>query len=80
MDVGVFVPCYGSSILEFLTEHECLMSWISYCSMSLAKKVPAEKEPIFKGPFAVSLAFFEVPAEGGTMFQQFQTTILGILE
>ena len=58
MVVGVFVPCYGSSILEFWTEHDSLMLRVSYCSMKLAKEVPAKKEPIFKGSFAVCLAFF----------------------
>jgi hypothetical protein len=45
--------------------------------MSLAKEVPAEKEPSFTGlgSFAVCLAFFEVSAEGGITFRQFQTTI-----
>ena len=41
-------------------------------------EVQAEKEPIFEGSFAVCPAFFEVPVEGGTKFQQFQTTIPGI--
>ena len=31
---------------------------ILYCNMSLAKEVPAEKEPIFEGSFVVCLAFF----------------------
>ena len=37
-------------------------------SLSLAKEVPAENEPIFKGSFAVCLTFFEVPVEGGTTY------------
>ena len=60
--VGVFVLCYGScSILEFRTEHESLMLRVSYCSMRLAKEVPAKKELIFEGSFAVCLAFFRFP-------------------
>ena len=37
--------------------------------------VQAKMEPNFEGSFAVCLAFFEVPAEGGTTFWQFQMTI-----
>ena len=55
--VGVFVPCYGSSILEFWMEHESLMLRVLCCSTRLAKEVPAKKEPIFEGFFAVCLAF-----------------------
>ena len=57
--IGVFVLCYGFSILEFWMEHESLMMRILSCSMRLAKEVPvlAEKEPIFEGSFAVCLAF-----------------------
>ena len=58
MVVGVFVPCYGSLILEFWKEHESLMLRILYCIMRLAKEVPTEWEPIFEGSFAVCLAFF----------------------
>ena len=42
--------------------------------------VQAKMEPIFEGSFAVFLAFFEVPAEGGTTFWQFQMTIPKIHE
>ncbi len=51
--VGVFVPCYGFSILEFWMEHKNLMLRISYFSMRLAKEVLAKMEPIFEGSFAV---------------------------
>ena len=58
MVVGVFVPCYGSSILEFWMEHESLMLRVLCCSTRLAKEVPAKKEPFFEGSVAVCLAFF----------------------
>ncbi len=58
MVTSIFAPCYGSSILEFWTEHECLMLWILYCSMSLAKEVMAEKEPILKVPLWCVWLFF----------------------
>jgi hypothetical protein len=59
-----------------------LATGISCCSMSLEKEVPAEKEPSFtgSGSFAVCLAIFEVSAEGGSTFRQFQTTVTGTLE
>ena len=76
--VGVFVPCYGFLILEFWMEHKNLMLRTSDFSTTLAKEVPAKIEPIFEGSFAVCPTFFEVPVEGGTKFQQFQTTIPGI--
>ncbi len=49
-------------------------------SKASENEVLAEKEPIFEGSFAICLAIFEAPVEGGTRFRQFQTSVPGIPE